>query len=154
MASIRSSASATDYSQRFQLRVELKSGVPLYGPDSWGRRLGDLLVVKMLNVGTSTSYFQGIHFEALIDGAERNFHPLTWRDPILARMNPSTGAPIEPGRSLDHYYEYASFADIFHNGTNVQLTRVIVTDELGNTYAAEITEEFRRKIRADSLGTT
>lgn len=134
---------------RFDLRVELTPALPMYHQDQFGDRLGPLLCVKVMNIGTAPSYVRSIFINVITDGRQ-NRHQLIWHyDPILAQINPKAGTPLEPGRCLEYFYQLSDFSQLKSVGNQVFPVEIQVEDEIDNVYRAEISPNLREMMGFD-----
>lgn len=135
---------------RFDLIVQLNMALPLYPLEFPGFRLSDLLAVKVLNVGTATSYVGKICFVFIVDGKEQEYQIVNLRNAALAAMNPRPGTPLEPGRTQSYYYQFSDFSEALTKGKDVFPVEVRVYDEIDNVYRTAISDDFRAKILSDA----
>jgi len=129
---------------RFQLSVQFTQGTAWYDEFNVNRSIS-LFQVVIKNIGIATSYIGSIQFKAIVDGELQ--HMLTVPgNPIMEMMNPKPGTPLEPGRSQIYHYPFEVLQQIKQKGKSVFPFEVIVTDEIGNRYSAEISEALRKAI--------
>jgi hypothetical protein len=104
------------------------------------------LQVSIMNTGTVPSYISAISFKAIVDGKQKYFYMLNLGDPILDRINPKFGTPLEAGRKQVFNYPFEVLQRIKKQGKEVYPFEVVVTDEIGNQYSTIIPVELINKI--------
>jgi hypothetical protein len=142
---------------RFALRVEVSVGGLIHGCsyEYNGVLLSKqddpimFLQVAIFNVGTVTSYvtMQSVVFKTIIDGQSENLVMTHFDNEVMNRLNPGADtAVLEPGRKKVYKFGLEAFAQIFEKGKKVFVEEILVKDEIGNTYRAEIPEEVRATV--------
>lgn len=138
----------------YDLRIHLGEGfmTPNYGGFDVGvGQSTELLQVSVLNVGTVPSYIgsiTSISFRIIVDGELKPVVFLNLGNDTLKLINPEPGAPLEPGRKHTYNFPFEILAQLRTKGKDVFPVEVVVTDEIGNTYSAPISEKLREKILA------
>jgi len=140
---------------RFSLRIQLSEGfvAPHYGglDVDLDQSIG-LFQVSVLNVGTVPSYIGSISSVSLRVIVDGKLEPVTFLDfgnEILKRINPEPGAAIEPGHKQTWSFPFEVLHQIKGRGSEVFPVEVVVTDEIGNSYSAPISDDLREKILAE-----
>ena len=133
---------------RFALHIELRSAFIGAAKQRLGFDPGILFCVSAQNVGKASSYVSMIRFRIFVDGKSQIVAPIdmgTNRESAYIReMNPQQGDPVVPGRSQSHYFRVDILRDALRDlGAQVVPVEVLVEDEVGNTYRAEIDSNLR-----------
>ncbi len=129
---------------RFHLTVQLTEGMAWYGEFNTNHSIS-LFQVTIKNMGIATSYIGSIKFKVVVDG-QLQYMLIFPGNPIMERMNPKPGTPLEPGRSQTYHYPREVLQQFKQKGKSVFPSEVIVTDEIGNQYSATISDAQREFI--------
>jgi hypothetical protein len=64
----------------------------------------------------------------------------------LDKANPKPNSPIEPGRKLNYYYRLGLLVQLLKQGEDVDITVVVVRDEIGNKYTGRLTDTLQQEL--------
>ncbi len=132
---------------RFNLQIRLSEGMAV--PDDGRTDMEEaipILCVSVLNIGVAASYISSVAFKAIVDKQELSFAFLNLGNELLKKINPESGALVEPGRKLDYAFPFSLLQQLKSRGQDVFPFEVVVQDEIGNVYSEKIPDELISKI--------
>jgi hypothetical protein len=132
---------------RFNLQVKVSEGVAVlnYGRMVFGKATS-IFFVSVLNIGSAPSYISSVAFKAILDGQEKILSILNFNDEFLKKINPESGAIVEPGRKLDYRFPFELLKQMKTLGREIFPFEVLVYDEIGNIYTVKIPEDLIARI--------